>query len=77
MKELIHAHFDKIMLVLLFGMALAGTITLIVTAQSDVNVAWGRDLTSAIVGSLLTLITGVALTRKKEETPPVPPKSGA
>ena len=28
MKELIHAHFDKIMLVLLFGMALAGTITL-------------------------------------------------
>ena len=65
MKELVHAHFDKLLLTFLFLCVLGTTILLIVTGQDQADIAWARETASAVIGALVGLVTGVALTRHK------------
>lgn len=69
MKELIHAHFDKLLLAFLFLVAL-GVVLYLATTGNQATLGWSQHAADLILGALIGMITGVALTRKKADDAP-------
>ena len=66
MASFLRSNFDKILLFLLVISGGSTTIMLVIWKQSPESIAWAQNLTGSLVGAMLAILTGRAMSRASD-----------